>query len=65
LALISFKQDMHPAMWPHGMQAPSTRASKHITHDEEPPSSLFSPVFSGKFSTDREEVSMGLESIDG
>jgi hypothetical protein len=47
------------------MQAPSTGASKHITHDDESPSSFFSPVFSGKFSRGREEKSRGLESIDG
>lgn len=35
LALTSFKQDMQPAICPHGIKAPSTGASKQITHEVE------------------------------
>ena len=35
LALISFKQGMHPAICPHGIKAPSTGPSQQITHEED------------------------------
>lgn len=56
---------MHPAIWPHGMQAPSTGASKQITHEEEAPSPFFASSVGGVLSAAGFDRSIGLESIDG